>query len=129
MSLDSHIDELQKSAHELIEELKEEFPDLEVDTDRWKRTRYMAKSANSRVDQVMFHRNCGCCDDSPHHARPYLEYNGVKIYSDPCNAMIGEAYSFGGGFKEYDHWETTYTKAGINPVVIQKIRQYIESHS
>lgn len=112
-----------------IEELRMEFPDLEVDTDRWGRKRYMAKSANQRVTEVMFHRNCGCCTDSPVHARPYLKLsNGTYVYSSPCNVMVGEPLSWGNGFKEYDGWRKAYEEAGINPAIVEQIQNYVDQH-
>lgn len=132
MAIERHIEKLQKEAAgaraELgrIARLRREFPDLETDTDRWGHIRYMARSANSRVDQVLFHRNCGCCADTPLHARPYLEFEGFKIYSNPCNVMVGSHSEWGDGFKENDHWRAAYEEAGVNPAVIESIRRHIE---
>jgi hypothetical protein len=133
MPIANHIENLQKEQTkaqrelETITALREEFPDLEIDKDRWGRTRYMAKSANARVTNVLFHRNCGCCGDSPLHARPYIKLNnGTEIYSDPCNVMIGSPNDYGSGFYENDHWEQTYTEAGINPAILERIRYHIE---
>jgi len=130
--LTNHIEKLQKEQTkaqkelDFISELRLEFPDLEVDTDRWRRTRYMAKSANPRVNEVLFHRNCGCCPDSPLHARPYIKLsNGTYVYSSPCNVMVGEPYGYGDGFKEYEGWRGKYVEAGINPAVIKSIEQHI----
>ena len=132
MGIDQHMETLRKGQTkaqrelETIAALREEFPDLETDRDRWGRVRYMAKSANARVTDVMIHRNCGCCADSPLHARPYLKLNnGTYIYSNPCDVMVGEPYSWGDGFREYDGWKKTYTEAGINPEVIEQIERHI----
>lgn len=132
MSIERHMEKLRKdeskaqSELDFIAELRQEFPDLETTTDRWGRVRYMAKSANARVNEVFIHRNCGCCSDSPVHARPFLQLNnGTHIYSNPCNVMIGEPYAYGDGFREYDGWEEKYTEAGVNPKVIEEIKRYI----
>lgn len=131
MSIANHIERLQKEHSkaqkelEFIEELRREFPDLEIDRDRWGRVRYMAKSANARVTDVMFHRNCGCCADTPLHARPYLKLdNGTYIYSNPCNVMVGE-YTYSGSLREYYGWKASYVKAGINPEIIAQIERHI----
>lgn len=133
MSIADHIERLQKEHSkaqkelDFIEELRREFPDLETTTDRWGHVRYMAKSANARVNDVMIHRNCGCCADSPYHARPYLKLNnGTYIYSNPCDSMIGEPNLWGNGFVESYGWKRRYTEAGINPEVIQQIERFIE---
>lgn len=132
MSMERHIEQLQKEQSkaqkelDTIEKLKSEFPDLEVDTDRWGHKRYMAKSANTRVTDVLFHRNCGCCSDSPVHARPYLKLeDGTTIYSNPCNVWIGEP-TWGGGFREYPDWEKRFWEAGISLDAVKSIRRYIE---
>ena len=133
MALADRIKELEKEQAKVQKELdaiarlREEFPDLETDRDRWGRIRYMAKSANARVTDVLFHRNCGCCSDSPVHARPYLTLeDGTEIYSNPCNVMIGEPHTWDDGFREYENWEKTYVEAGIKWEVIKTIRRYIE---
>lgn len=128
MSIEQLRKEQAKAQSELtfIEELRQEFPDLESHRDRWGRIRYMAKSANARVTEVMFHRNCGCCPDSPLHARPYLKLgNGTLVYSNPCDAMIGEPYAWGDGFKEYEGWRAKYVGAGVNPQIIGHIERHI----
>jgi hypothetical protein len=132
MGMAQHIEKLQKeqtkAQRELdaITELRREFPDLETDKDRWGRVRYMAKSANPRVNEVLFHRNCGCCPDSPLHARPYLKLvSGVEIYSNPCNVMVGSPSEWGYGFRERDGWRKTYEEAGVNPAIIKRIEQHI----
>jgi hypothetical protein len=136
MGIANHIEELHKEQNKAQRELDaisalcEEFPDLETDRDRWGRIRYMAKSANARVTDVLFHRNCGCCADSPIHARPYLKLaNGTYIYSNPCNVMIGSPYERGNGFQEYKGWRKTYEDAGVNPAMIEKIQRHIEYQS
>lgn len=136
MGMEQHIEKIQKerskAQQELgaIVELQREFPDLEVDTDRWGRTRYMARSANPRVNEVVFHRNCGCCADSPVHARPCLKLNnGTYIYSNPCNVKIGEPYTWSDGFREYEGWRKTYEEAEVNPAVVEEIQRYIDSLS
>ena len=133
MSIDQHMENLRKKENkaqaelDFIAELRQEFPDLETTTDRWGKVRYMAKSVNARVNEVLIHSNCGCCPDSPVHARPYLKLNnGTYIYSNPCNVMIGNPYAYGGGFREYENWEEKYVEVGVNPQVIEEIKHYIE---
>jgi len=133
MGMERHIEQLERGRTEAqreldaIEKLRAEFPDLEVSTDRWGRKRYMAASANPRVNEVLFHRNCGCCADSPLHARPYLRLDdGTEIYSNPCNVMVGEPYAWSDGFREYDGWREKYESAGVNPRIIERIQQHID---
>lgn len=133
MGIKSHVEKLQKDSEKAqaelgrIERLRRAFPDLETDTDRWGRVRYMARSANARVDQVLFHRNCGCCSDSPLHARPYLEFEGETIHSNPCNVMVGRPRFWGGGFQEGAGWRQTYEDAGVNPRIVEKIQRHVDA--
>lgn len=132
MSIGSHIERLQRESEKAraelgrIERLRREFPDLETDTDRWGRVRYMARSANARVDRVLFHRNCGCCPDSPLHARPYLDFEGETIHSNPCDVMVGNPCSWGGGFQERTGWRKTYEDAGVSFRVVEEIQRHVE---
>lgn len=133
MTILNHIEKLQKESAKAqaelghIERLRREFPDLETDRDRWGRVRYMAKSANAKVDQVLFHLNCGCCADSPLHARPYLKFEGETIYSNPCNVMVGSPHAWGNGFSEGKGWRKTYEDAGINPKVLEMIQRHVDA--
>lgn len=133
MGIEQHIERLKKDETKAqgelgrIHRLRQTFPDLEADTDRWGRVRYMAKSANARVDHVMIHRNCGCCPDSPIHARPYLKFEGEEIYSNPCSAMVGRPSIWGYGFEEDPHWRKAYEDAGINPQILAEIQRYVDS--
>jgi hypothetical protein len=120
--------EKKQAAAELakITRLKEEFPDLETHTDRWKNVRYMASSANARVFQVEFRNSCGCCRDTPVIALPYLEFEGQRIYSNPCYLYVGS--------RTYDYdvqanagWKKPYEEAGISHHAIAKIKNFLEA--
>lgn len=132
MSIKQHIEKLQKTqlsaANELtaVERLRIEFPDLETHEDRWATVRYMAKSANARVDNVDFRYNCGCCADSPLQAMPYLEFNGLRVYSNPFYLFVGEK-TYDGYVQENHKWEKPFEDAGVPASVIDKIRQHLAS--
>lgn len=128
--IDDHIKRLESEATKARDELakitrlREEFPDLETHVDRWKTVRYMATSANARVDEVEFRNSCGCCPDTPVLALPYLEFEGVRIYSNPCYLYVGE--------RSYDYsvvpklrWKKQYEDAGISYHIIAKIKQLL----
>ena len=109
-----------------ITRLRSEFPDLRVQTDRWKTTRYKAASANSRVTKVEFRRTCGCCQDPGILAMPYLETTMGRVYSDPFNMEIGEGrtYTY---VMEHEGWEDKYRKHGIPEELIQQMRRYMDA--
>jgi hypothetical protein len=132
MALDTHLKQLQKQATEAaaelakIERLKAEFPDLDTHTDRWKNVRYMAVSANPRVHEVEFRRSCGCCSDSPLVAMPYLEFEGLRIYSNPHYVFVGQ-HDYNGHVLADVGWRKQYEKAGISYHAIDKIKAHLEA--
>lgn len=108
-----------------LEKLLKEFPDLDFRQNRWGTVKYMAKSANSRVDKVHFARTCGCCSDAGYLAQPYLEIDGTAVYSNPHNIEVGQDYDYRVQAKW--GWEKPYVEAGISPVAIQVIRDHLAS--
>jgi hypothetical protein len=109
-----------------ISRLRSEFPDLRVETDRWKKTRFKAKSANSRVTAVEIRRTCGCCHDPGILAMPYMETTLGRVYSDPFHIEIGEGRSYDTVY-EHTGWEERYRKHGISEEVIAQARSYIDA--
>lgn len=89
------ISELEAEAKKL-KKLKKKFPDLKEDRDRWGTIRLYSKSVNSKVTDITTRHSCGCCDDSPLYAMPYLKYEGVEIHSDPVQICIGYRNPNGG---------------------------------
>jgi hypothetical protein len=110
-----------------LKRLRSEFPDLRVETDRWKKTRFKAKSANNRVTDIEFARTCGCCPDPGILARPYLETTLGRVYSNPFHIEIGEGRVSSGFVTEHANWEERFRKHGIPEALIQRMRQYIDA--
>lgn len=108
-----------------IARLRDEFPDLETHVDRWKCIRYMAASANARVFQVEFRNSCGCCRDTPVVALPYLEFEGMRVYSNPCYFYVGER-TWGGYVQAEPTWRKQYETAGISYHAVAKIKKFLE---
>lgn len=132
--IDNHITRLESEAKKAQDELakirrlREEFPDLDSHTDRWKNIRYMAKSANAMVDQIEIRRSCGCCPDTPIIAMPYLEFEGMRLYSDPHYIYIGhQTYNY--DVQEEAGWKRQYEQAGISYHVIKKVKEYLKANA
>jgi hypothetical protein len=131
MAIDTHLKHLQKQADEAsaelakIERLKAEFPDLDTHTDRWKNVRYMSASANPMVNRVEFRYSCGCCNDSPLIAMPYIEFEGMRVYSNPHYLYVGHRNPYDGGVKTDGDWKKQYEKAGISHHVITEIKKHL----
>jgi hypothetical protein len=110
-----------------IESNMAQFSDLKKDVDRWNQCRYSSKSANSLTTDVEISHSCGCCNDSPLYARPYLIANGERIYSDPVIFVIGER-NYGGGENEWPGWEKKMREHNIPQIVIDITRAYLDEH-
>jgi hypothetical protein len=129
-ALERHLNELTaakaKCDKELaqIEELRKKFPDLDVAVDRWRHTRFMSEQVNTVADQVEIRHNCGCCNDSPLEARPYVTIDGVNIYSKPDCFTVGEADPYRGGERAYADWQQQLIDKHINQAAIDIIKKY-----
>jgi len=132
LQMEKHLESLENQRSEAISDfdrvsrLRSEFSDLRVETDRWKTTRYKAKSANTRVAHIEFRRTCGCCSDAGILAMPYMETALGRIYSDPHRMEIGEGRSYD-WVREFPGWEERYREAGIPEEIVAKIRSYLDA--
>jgi len=129
------IDAAEKKAKEdadrvvLLEALMKEFPDLKIATNRWGRQRYSSASVNAIADKVHFGHNCGCCNDSPLEARPYIEIMGTELFSDPDCFMVGERDYRNSYYDEaWSGWREKLEASGISKKAIDRVESYLEAH-
>lgn len=108
---------------DLMRSIIEKFPDLKVDTNRWKKERYNTELVNSIVDKVEIYHACGCCPDSILRVSPYIEIEGINIYSEPPTFGVGEK-SYSGGDNFDNNWEQQLQNKNINSLVIDIIKEY-----
>ena len=108
-------------------ELVKTYPDIWLHTNRWKTRRYVSQMVNEVVTHADICHNCGCCNDSPLEVWPYLEQEGVKVYSDPPTFIVGEKCGYGD--RPYDNWEENLKKAGIPVAMIQKVQEHFDENS
>jgi hypothetical protein len=134
-SVQKIIDAAEKKAKEdsdrlaLIQSLTEKFPDLKVATNRWGRQRYSSALVNPIADKVHFGHNCGCCNDSPLEARPYIEVLGTEVFSSPDCFMVGERDISQSYYDNaYSGWEDELEKAGISQKAVDRVSRYLEAH-
>ena len=129
MELQQRIDTLQEqiinNQRELaiLHNLKDKFPDIKINVDRWKNQRKFTEKVNSIVDQVEITHNCGCCSDSPLEAYPYVVIDDSKVYSNPPCFTIGEK-GWAGGDIPNSGWEKKLQKENIPDGVLRQIQQY-----
>lgn len=137
MSIEKYIQKKEKEIEDLskevegIKKLLKIYPDLKYHTNRWGTIRLYSKSVNPDTTSYDMGHNCGCCDDSPLEVWPYIEIDGLQIYSDPPIFMIGEKDSWSNEYSEsaYPGWDKEMGEAKISKTVIDKIKEYMLEHS
>jgi len=113
-----------------IGEIEQVFPDLAEMPDRWGTCYMTSQSANSRVNKVEFRVSCGCCNDAPVFAQPYLEINGYKVHSSPFEIEIGCQSPYGLGIIETPGWKENLKKHGIlSQEVINVVEAYLADNT
>ena len=107
-----------------LERLNYHFPKLEVGFNRYSKVPYYYDSSvNEKPTNVNFRLSCGCCHDAAHYARPYIEVDGIKIYTNPVQIYIGHYDEWNGELFNAPSWEENFEKHGID---ISNIKQEIE---
>lgn len=113
----------QQEEHAELARALERYPKLHRYRDRWGNVYYATEEVNERVTECCIKHNCGCCADSPLEVYPYLEEEGLRIYSDPTCFQVGQKYAFGIGEVPYDNWQERLRAARIPDAVIAKIEK------
>lgn len=88
MSMEEEIARLRQRA-DLLERLKEEFPDLHEHHTRW-RVVLVSKKVNEKPEKAYTKHSCGCCSDAVVQAWFYAEREGEHVYSEPPYVVVGE---------------------------------------
>ena len=114
---------------EIMKKIQEKFPDVEVQTARWGRKRYVSPSVNTLADMVEIAHNCGCCDDSPIELSAYLEIDGITIFAKPAFIYIGQKNKYGYGESPDINWKEILQKHKLSHLVIQKVQDYFDENS
>lgn len=114
-----------------ISVLKDLFPDLSYDINRWDRVRYYAPSITKRANKVNIHHSCGCCDDAALIARPYIDVNvmgeTITVYNNANGYYIGDKACSGGYYPNIG-WGTKLKNENIPYSVIEQIEKYFIEH-
>lgn len=130
-----YIEEKEKEFNEAFQDiiswkqLADRYPDLEIQRGRLSSEFFVSKSVNSKVTDAWFGFGCGCCENSPFYAYPYLhDKNGTKIYADPFRICIGEKCPLRGLRMDYG-WEDRLRGHGLPESIIDKTRVYIDENT
>lgn len=121
MGIKEKIEKLSKEA-ERLERIRAKFLDLDEERDRWGKVRLSAKSANPLTTDIETRHSCGCCNDSPYYAMPYLDFEGERIYASPVQTYIGEKATSYYGEVWLDDWHEKLQAIGIPVTTIDKLQ-------
>ena len=125
MGIKEKISKLSEEAARL-ERIRQKFPDLDEARDRWGTVRLTAKSANAITTDVDTRHSCGCCNDAPYYAQPYLTFEGMQIFSNPERICIGEKSTSYYGHVWDEDWREKLRKHDIPETVIAKLETRYE---
>lgn len=125
-TLAAHIDKL-KAQLLAKDEILSQFPDAQIEVDRWGTERIASPSAAQRCADVDLSHSCGCCSDAALYARPYLTVAGRKVLSSPSNVCVGER-SGSGGEIPFEGWEERIRAAGFSEAIREKVAAYFEAN-
>lgn len=99
-----------------LERLSARFPDLRKHVGRWNKVAYCSKSVNAAVQEVDLRHNCGCCNDSPLEAWPFVQTEDGPVHSDPPCFFVGEKHWIAGD-RPSAGWREKMREAGIPEAV------------
>lgn len=112
---------------EKIKKIRENFPDLEIKTNRWGNDWLASAQVNNLADNVDLIHSCGCCEDAVLYAMPYIIVDETKIYSDPSQISIGERCYC--GERPDSDWQEELKKHGIiNQNIFEHIEKFFKDH-
>lgn len=105
----------------VLSKLIKKFPDLEIKRNRWGHEFYESKSINHLCDKVEYGYTCGCCIDAGYLAKPYMEFDGMRIYASPYSKEIGECK-----FETYIEHDlnSRLDKWGLSDTLKEKIKKH-----
>jgi hypothetical protein len=132
-SISRLVAELKSKANEavvmekVVERLLVEFPDLEVRYDRWNKQYFTSKSVMPIATDVMIRHSCGCCNDSPLYATPYVVRGDSKVFVDDITICVGERGFYGGDEPSPD-LDEILVKNGFNEVCSGIVKSYLRAN-
>lgn len=103
-----------------------EFSDLEEIKDKWGQSRLVSATINEIVNTFETKNECDCCKGATVYILPYIEYQGIRIYSSPY--AIPFAKNYNGKIISIDDWqgevEWDYFIGGL----MDKVEEWLEIH-
>lgn len=110
-----------------VKDMLELFDDLTYSIDRWQNFRLHSAKVNAQAEDVDLRHACGCCNDSPVVARPYIMALGQRVYTVPTSFTVGEK-GYNGGEIPLPGWRSELLNSGIQQCIIDKIESFFEAN-
>jgi len=112
----------------VLKKLKARFPLLEkAESDSGLEYLY-TKEVNTLVVHVEIGYSCSCCAESTVFAKPYLEADGMKVFSNPWYFTVGQGSAVLEEVTPWKGWEARLRSCNIPEIVIQKVQAFFETH-
>lgn len=116
---------------ETIKGLLKVLPNFLVGEDRYITNKYYSGTVNGKVSLFEMQYSCTCCDDANIYIFPYIEVEGIKIYTDPTYFCIGQknpkpSLKFPKKHIMFDDWEQQMKNANIPEKIIEQVKTYFE---
>lgn len=102
------------------------FPDVELYHTICNTTVYVSSKVNDLVDHIDIHCNYGC-PGAPLVISPWA-HMGLKIFSSPCEIVIGHHNQNGFGQIPLDGWKEKLSDLGLSKIVINKVKDFLDRH-
>lgn len=111
-----------------LKELDRSYDDMVVHTSKDGIQRLCSASMNEYVNQMEIVHSCGCCEGAGLLIYPFCVVEGQKVFSNPPHFSVGHSNRYGFGEVPLTDWKVTLKNAGINPLVIDKVGEYLKRH-
>lgn len=97
------------------------LPDLDEEKDIYGVKRLSSRHVNDRVDKIELKLACDCCTDADLLAYTFMDFNGIRVYSDPPSFTIGKRKET--GIDTNWGWEDQIFDAGLSAEIIMEIQE------
>ena len=126
------VDKFERELKEVQAKLNavKEFPDLEEVKDRWGIIRLATNTVNEKSIEFEVRPACDCCSGVTVYAIPYIEYEGVRLYSKTPAISFAKRYTTNNihVYLAEDDWDDRGDWAEFNGLLLDKIAEWLDDH-